>query len=230
MAKDRKMIKTVIFDLDGTLLNTLDTIAYYGNYALQKHGFPSVPTDMHRRFVGNGPEKLVRRLLQYCGAKESDFSSVFSSYLEAYNAEPLFLTRPYDGIMEMLSGLREKGILVGILSNKQDEAVTKTVIHFFRGYVDFIRGSMPGVPLKPAPDAVFDAMAYLRAEKSSTLFVGDTAVDIETGKNAGIRTVGCSWGFRGREELMAAGADHIADTPAEILKLIGEENDGTKED
>lgn len=225
------MIKTVIFDLDGTLLNTLDTIAYYGNCALQKYGFSPVPNDVHRRFVGNGPHKLLSRLLKHCGGEdESLLSSLTSTYLDAYNKEPLYLTRPYDGITELLSGLRQRGILVGVLSNKQDEAVVKTVLHFFRGYVDFIRGSMPGVPLKPAPDAAFDAMAYLRAEKASTLFVGDTSVDIETGKNAGIRTVGCSWGFRDREELLAAGADAVVDLPAEILTLIGEENDGTSED
>ena len=221
------MIKTVIFDLDGTLLNTLDTIAYYGNYALQKHGFSSIATDRYRDFIGNGPRKLISRMLAYSGVEsDSAFSSVFSAYIDAYSAEPLHLTGPYDGIKELLSGLRERGILVGVLSNKQDNAATKAVLHFFRGYVDFIRGSIEGGPLKPAPDAVFDAMAFLRAEKRSTIFVGDTAVDIETGKNAGIRTVGCAWGFRGREELSAAGADFIFDTPSEILTLIGEENDG----
>jgi len=223
------MIKTVIFDLDGTLLNTLETIAYYGNYALQTHGFSSVSIDMYRRFIGNGPRKLIARLLRYGGAEESAFSTVYPTYLEAYNREPFYLTRAYDGIMELLRALRERGILIGVLSNKQDDAVTKTVLHFFRGYVDFIRGSIEGVPLKPAPDAVFDAMAYLRAEKATTLFIGDTAVDIETGKHAGIRTVGCSWGFRDRNELSLAGADFVVDTPDEILKLIGEENDGTDE-
>ena len=223
------MIRTCLFDLDGTLLNTIKTIAYYGNYALQKHGYSTFFPERYKTFVGDGARTLVRRMLIANGVEDDEiFERVYATYIAAYDATPLYLTEPYDGILTLLTELRSKGVLVGVISNKQDAATAPTVLYFFRGYVDFIRGALEGVPLKPSPESVFDAMAYLRAEKETTLFIGDTSVDVKTGKNAGVRTVGCLWGFRDERELRESGADFIVGHPRDIIRLIEEENDGTK--
>ncbi len=216
------MIKCAVFDLDGTLLDTITTITYYVNLALKREGLREISEDECKLFVGNGVKKLIERTMASRGAEgEELFSRLFGYYSEKYDAEPLYLTKPYEGIVELISALREKGIRLAVLSNKQHAATADIIPAFFGDSFAVVRGGMDGVPLKPAPDAVFEICKSLGVSQGEIMYVGDTGVDMKTGKAAGAAvTVGVSWGFRAKSELTESGADVIVDKPSEILNYI----------
>lgn len=221
-------IKACIFDLDGTLLSTLETIAYYGNRALAMHGFPSIETEKYKYLVGNGARILVERMLREIGAFSAEnFDAVYRDYMHMYDEKPLYLTAPYAHIEEMLRELKSRGIRLAVLSNKPDSAVRPTVEAFFPGVFNFVRGSTDNRPLKPAPDGVWDIMKMLQLRTDEVLYIGDTAVDMDTGHNAGLFAAGCLWGFRTREELTEHKADALLADPRDILQYIGDKENGT---
>lgn len=215
------MKKAVIFDLDGTLLNTLDSIAYFANKTLEKYGYGTIETEKYKKLTGNGARVLMERMLKEVHAEGYDFEKMLHDYNKSYDDDFMYLTRPYDGILDMLGELRKKGIKTAVISNKPD-STTVQVVREMMGELtpDIVRGGREGVPLKPDPTAVLEIIEQLGVEKDDCLYVGDTATDMETGKNAGLFTVGVLWGFRDREEIEKAGAKAIVSKPAEILKLI----------
>ena len=216
------MIKCCIFDLDGTILDTITTITYYVNVILEKHGIEPVTVDECKYFAGNGAYKLIERSLNSKGIYEEErIRALLAEYVPAYDEAPLYLTEVFDGISEMLSDLKAKGMKLAVLSNKPDTSVKSIVEHFFPGIFDEAAGGIDGVPLKPDPTAAIGILERLGISESETAWVGDTSTDIETGKNlkAAI-SIGVLWGFRKREELVAAGADLIVDHPSEIVRGV----------
>ncbi len=217
------MIKACIFDLDGTLCDTLTTIAYFGNETLKHFELPEIEINKYKYMIGNGYKNLVRNMLNYLDSYTDElFLEVSEHYFKAYDKNPLYLTAPYDGILAMLDSLSKKGIKTAILSNKPDNA-TKNVVKEILTSHDFshVQGFIEGVPLKPAPDSLLNIISFLDVPKEECLYIGDTSTDIETGKNAEIKTVGVLWGFRTEKELKDAGADMIAQTPSDIIDFIG---------
>lgn len=215
-------MKAVIFDLDGTLLNTIDTIKHYCDNALTKYGFEPISIAKYKLMVGNGAKLLIERAMNNTREDwtEAEFESVFNAYSDAYDADTLYLTEPYAGVVDMLHKLKENGYKIAVLSNKPNFAtvdVVKTI--FGDGLFDIVRGGIDGVPLKPAPDGVFEIMKELGVSADEAMFVGDTKVDITTGKNAGLYSVGVLWGFRDEAELTAAGADIIINDAAKIVEI-----------
>ena len=215
------MIKLCIFDLDGTLTNTLDAISHFGNTALGKNGFDAIEKDRYRYLVGDGRDLLIHRMLAESG-KDTDenFAKVAKSYDEAYEAEPLYKTAPYEGIPELLSALSEKGYGICVLSNKPDNVVQDIVRLFFGDIFRVVMGKKPEFEIKPSPQAALAISRECGVEPAECVFIGDTDVDIKTGKNAGMKTCGVLWGFREKEELLEAGADCIADKPMDIFDKI----------
>ena len=216
------MIKCCIFDLDGTLLDTLSTITHYVNKTLQKAGFEAITEDECRYYAGDGPKKLIKRSLLSKGCEDEGVAAeLLLKYRKNYDEEPEYLTAPFDGICELLEELKARGILVGVVSNKQDEATVPTVKHFFGDKVTLARGSKEGVPLKPAPDALFAVLSELGVLPEETVYVGDTGVDMQTGKAFGAKkTVGVLWGFRQERELWDNGADVVVSTVEELLTEV----------
>ena len=218
-----RLIQTVLFDLDGTLANTLVSIASFANEALADCGLPAIETDAYRYLVGNGRDTLIRRMLHTLGQPEDGdlFGRVGAAYDAAYAAEPLRLVTAYPHIPQLLKGLKDRGIPCAVLSNKPDD-MTHAVVGglFARDTFAVVRGQRDGVPKKPAPDAVFSILNTLGVEPAHCLYVGDTKVDMQTGKNAGAVTAGVLWGFRDEDELRVNGADHIVGDPLELLKLV----------
>ena len=216
-------MKLVIFDLDGTLLNTLDDLADAANFAMRELNFPVHPVESFRYFVGNGVPKLMERCLpegERSPERIVDALEIFSEYYGKHSADK---TRPYEGIPRLLDRLREKGVKTAVASNKTDSFTGELVKRFFGERFDLVRGGLPDVPKKPAPDIVFGIMSALGAEASDTYFAGDSDVDIITAKNAGIASIGCLWGFRTEKELISAGAVHIAEAPDRIYNIIVKE-------
>ena len=214
------MIKACIFDLDGTLCDTLTTISYFGNEALKHFGLCEIEMEKYKYMIGNGYKNLIGKMLKYLNVyTEELFLKVADYYFEIYDKNPLYLTAPYDGVMEMLSDIEKNGIKTAVLSNKPDNA-TKNVAKEILTGISFshIQGQIEGVPLKPSPESLLNIIDILGVDKSECLYIGDTSTDIETGKNAGVKTVGVLWGFRTEEELKGAGADMIAAVPADIIK------------
>jgi len=212
-------VNTIIFDLDGTLLNTLDDLADSVNFALRKHGFPERSAEEVRSFVGNG----VRRLMQLSipgGFDNPKFESCLEIFREYYSRNMSNKTRPYDGIMELLAELTRKGYRLAIVSNKFDRAVKGLAREFFGEYITVAIGESGGVRKKPEPDCVFEALRELSAAVDEAIFVGDSEVDVKTAKNAALTCIGVTWGFRNRELLAAEGADHIIDSPLELIELL----------
>lgn len=218
-----RLIQAVLFDLDGTLANTLVSIASFANEALADCGLPAIETDAYRYLVGNGRDTLIRRMLHTLGQPEDGdlFDRVGAAYDAAYAAEPLRLVTAYPHIPQLLEGLKDRGIPCAVLSNKPDD-MTHAVVGglFARDTFAVVRGQRDSVPKKPAPDAVFSILNTLGVEPAHCLYVGDTKVDMQTGKNAGAVTAGVLWGFRDEDELRANGADHIVGDPLELLKLV----------
>lgn len=216
------MIKACIFDLDGTLTNTLPTISYYGNAALAKNGFAPFDEERYKYFIGNGAKTLVERMLTAGGnMSEENLARVFGDYNSAYNEAPLYQTAVYDGILPLLHAIKERGVLTAVLSNKPDFATRSVVEHFFPSLFSVAHGGREGVPLKPAPEGALLLMHELGVKNpADVLYVGDTSVDMDTGKAAGFFTVGVLWGFRTEDELRAHKADAIVSRPNEILQYI----------
>lgn len=213
-----KTMSNVIFDLDGTLLNTLDDLMDSVNYALTELGFDKRNYSEIRSFVGNGVKLLVQRALPENGKdKLEQCLEIFSKH---YDKNKFNKTRPYDGIIEMLKEVKAAGHKTAIVSNKYQSAVSDLAQNEFKGYIDCAIGERAGVSPKSAPDGVYIALKELNADKKDTVYVGDSDVDVMTAKNAGLKMIGVTWGFRDRELLIQCGADVIIDSPSEILKSI----------
>lgn len=216
------MTKLCIFDLDGTVLDTVHTIAYYGNLALSKHGIEPIDVKEYNYFAGNGAVNLIKRALRFRDCLTDEvFEKVFADYNTAYNADTSYLTAPFDGIRETLDAMKARGIQMAILSNKPHFATCGVITSLFGdGYFDRVYGQREDVPIKPDPTAVHQIMNELNAKPEECLYIGDTGTDMKTGKNAGLRTVGVLWGFRGKEELLENGADVIIENPCQLLDCI----------
>ncbi len=214
------MTKLCIFDMDGTLVNTIDTIAHFGNTALKHFGLDTFPTDAYKLMVGNGSVNLIKNMLKGLGKEDMDYRQIHSYYFDIYDKDFMYLTRAYDGVIDMLRALKEKGIKTAILSNKDDVTAKKVAnVLFEEGLIDLCLGSRAGVPLKPQPDAVYEIMEHFGALTDECLYIGDTATDIQTAKNAGLYSIGVLWGFRDEAELSSAGADVIISEPMEIANI-----------
>ena len=218
------MIKGCIFDLDGTLLNTITTITHYVNATLQKHNVEMITEEDCKRFIGNGAYELIRRALEFRSIDNKDaIERVLLDYNNAYNGEPLYLTEPYEGIRELLSCLKEKGIKLAVLSNKPDETTKSVVSSIFPNVFDVVMGARDDVPLKPDITAPKLILSMLSLDNDEVMMIGDSAPDMQTGVgfSAGL-TVGVAWGFRSREELWNNGADVVVENPLQILARLTE--------
>ena len=217
------MTKAIIFDLDGTLLNTLDSIAYYANHTLVKYGFEPIETERYKILTGQGARNLMTGMLRdrNCDDKEL-LEKMLYDYNKTYDDNFLYLTRPYDGVVEMLKKVREKGIKTAVISNKPHSTTAQVVEATLGGLLDIVFGNREGVPLKPDPTAILEIIDMLGIAKEDILYVGDTGTDMMAGARAGLHTVGCTWGFRDRAELENYNACSIIDNPMEILDLIKE--------
>ena len=217
------MKKLCIFDLDGTLSNTLPTIAYYGNLALEKYGHEPICEERYKILVGNGRDVLIHRMLSERGCDvPAEYDRVGAAYDAAYEADVMYLTRPYDGIVELLSALHDAGIKIAVLSNKPDNVAQGVVKNLFGDIFDAVWGKKDSYPTKPDPTAAFEICRELGVTAEETVFIGDTSVDIETGKRGGFFSIGVLWGFRPEKELKDAGADALAASPGDIEKIIFE--------
>ena len=213
-------IKAVIWDLDGTLLNTLDDLAASTNAALLKNDLPQRTTDEVRRFVGNGVRRLIEQAVPEQGEKHPKFQQVLDDFVAHYGAHSRDNTRPYDGIMEALEQLTEMGAMHAIVSNKIDFAVKALSQDYFPGRMKSAVGDDPSRRKKPAPDSVLEAMRQMGVTAEECVYVGDSDVDVITARNAGIPCVAVTWGFRDEQCLKDAGAEHIAHTAEELVSAI----------
>ena len=210
---------TIIFDLDGTLLNTLADLAAATNHALAEHKLPQRTTDEVRQFVGNGIRKLIERAVPADTPAELQ-EEVFASFNQYYKQHCADSTRPYDGVPQLLQQLRTAGCCTAIVSNKADYGVQALAKQYFNGQLDAACGERAGIAKKPAPDMLLAIMQQLKAEPASTIYIGDSDTDIATASNAGVDCIGACWGFRGRAFLEAHGAKLLAETVGDIWKLI----------
>ena len=213
------MIHTVIFDLDGTLLDTLADLAEGTNYALRVNGFPERTIDEIRRFVGNGARKLIERAVPD-GQIEAALEKVRQDFDIYYKVHCKDHTGPYPGIMEMLQELVQQGYSLGVVSNKPDFAVQELIPEYFPGIFASVSGERQGVAKKPAPDLIWEAMKNLQADSSNAVYVGDSEVDLEAAANAGIPCISVAWGFKGRRFLEEQHAGTIIEVPAEVFAFL----------
>lgn len=215
-------MKACIFDLDGTLTDTLESLAYSVAETLKEMGLTPVTSDECRRFVGNGARVLIEKSLKAAGGEEAAgrLDEGMAIYGRIFDANCTYHVTPYEGIREMLKELKSQGIRLGVLSNKPHRQTVKVVREIFgEGVFDCVQGQQEQIARKPDPEGVYRLMEALNTTKEECLYIGDSEVDIRTGKNAGVRTVGVSWGFRDRETLAAAGAETIIDEPGALAGI-----------
>ena len=210
--------QTYIFDLDGTLLDTLGDLAASVNYAMRTHGMPEHSVDEVCRFVGNGVRRLMERAVPG-GAAHPAFEAAFATFRRHYMEHSLDTTRPYEGIPEMLQELKRRGRHTAVVSNKFDAATKELCRHFFPDTIDVAVGEheAEGIRKKPAPDTVMQALSQLGVGQEGAVYVGDSDVDIQTARNSGLPCISVLWGFRDREFLLAHGAETFVSQPSELL-------------
>lgn len=214
-----KYTTAVIFDMDGTLLNTLCDLADATNYALEECGFPTRTDNEVRNFIGNGVEMLIRRAVPK-DTPEDKIQECLGIFKIYYTHNSHNKTKPYDGIIELLTNLKRKGFKLGVVSNKFDRAVKKLCDEYFCGLIDIATGESETTPKKPDPTGVLKTIEELGAKPEQTVLVGDSDVDIETAKNAGISSVGVLWGYRDEKVLTDAGADELVDSPQKLEFIL----------
>jgi phosphoglycolate phosphatase len=215
------MIRAVIFDLDGTLVNSLADLADSMNEVLAACGHPTHPEDAYRRFVGDGLAQLVERALPAEARQDQVVELLTRRMSEVYAGRQTARTRPYPGVPELLGALAERGLRTAILTNKADGPAREIAAALLEPHVfDRVRGARPGVPLKPDPTAALELASELGTKPSSCVFVGDSEIDIRTGRAAGMPTIGVTWGFRAERDLIASGARRIVRHPVEVLEVL----------
>lgn len=211
--------KTIIFDLDGTLLNTIEDIADSVNYALKECGFPERTYEEVQGFVGNATNYLLSKSVPANTPKDQT-EECTRIYKNHYRSNMDNKTAPYDNILDMLKKLKDNNYKIAVVSNKFDSAVKELCKKYFSDYIEVAIGESGDNRRKPAPDTVFAAIKELGSDKEECIYVGDSDVDVQTAHNTGIPCIGVTWGFRGREVLVNAGADYIIDTPSEIFDIL----------
>ncbi len=215
------MKQLVIFDLDGTLINSIADLGNATNYALAKAGLPTHPASAYPMFVGNGVRKLIERAIPVSMRNPETIDSLLVDFKEYYEAHKTDETRPYPGIPELLADITSRGVKVAVASNKYRQAVVELVNHYFPDVPwAAIEGQKEGVPVKPDPSIVFEILAASPTPKADVLYVGDSAIDMETARRSCVESCGVTWGFRSRGELESAHADNIADNTTQLLRLI----------
>lgn len=215
------MIHCVIFDLDGTLLNTLDDLRDSTNFALSKFGYPERTLSEIKTFVGNGVRLLIERAIP-SGALNPDFEDCLEIFKAHYKENMFNKTIPYEGVLDMLNTLDLRGIQTAVVSNKFDIAVRDLCKKYFGDLIKIAVGENEekGIRKKPFPDSVLRAVLELGVNTNNTIYVGDSETDIQTARNAGLRSVGCLWGYRSEKVLRDEGANYIINSPEEIIGLI----------
>lgn len=213
------MKHAVIFDLDGTLLNTLGDLRAATNHALEVRGLPPHSMEEIRQFIGNGICLLICRAMPE-GTPEAEIDAALDDFKAYYAAHIHDRTVPYDGIPQLLTALRKRGIKVAVLSNKIDSASQQLIEYFFPGKTDVVFGEHVGVPRKPDPTSCRMVMQQLGVQPEQVLYVGDSGTDMQTAKNAGLYAVGVTWGFRSKEVLLEYGADILVHRPEQILQIL----------
>ena len=208
-----------IFDLDGTLLDTLQDLANSVNIALEDFGQPVRTVEEVRAFVGNGVRKLMQRAVPE-GTDEDLGERIYERFLEVYDREKNHYTKPYDGILELIALLKARGIACAVLSNKNDDAVAALCEAHFPYCFEFTQGMRPGVAPKPAPDALFALCTRMGINPEDAVYIGDSEVDVKTAQAAGMRLVAVTWGFRSREMLAKTGAKEMIDAPRELIEKL----------
>ena len=215
------MKKLVIFDLDGTLLNTIEDLGNAANYALSRNGYPTHSLASYPFFVGNGVRNLIRKALPDDARTDSIIDSLLKDFKEYYNEHNTDCTKPYDGIVELLRELQDNGVKMAVASNKYQQATEKIIASYF-GDIDFVAvyGQRDGVNVKPDPSVVFSILADAKVPKSDVLYVGDSGVDMETARRACVDSVGVTWGFRSEKELNEYHADRIVNKVSDIFDIV----------
>lgn len=215
------MKQLIIFDLDGTLLNTIADLGNAANHALEKAGLPTHPASAYPRFVGNGVRKLIERVLPESMRTPDRVDAMLTDFKEYYNSHLFDCTEPYHGIPELLAGLARRGVKLAVASNKYQGAVETLIRHFFPDIPWVaVEGQKEGIPVKPDPSIVFEILSKSPTPKAEVLYVGDSGVDMETARRACVESCGVSWGFRPVQELIEHHADHIAGNTAQLLGFI----------
>lgn len=217
------MIKTklVIFDLDGTLLNTIDDLAQSVNFVLKKYNYPIHGVEQYKHFVGNGITKLIERAIPENQRTTEFISKLQADFVEYYALHGKDYTKPYDGIVELLDNLKGRGITLSVASNKHHQATMELIEHYFGcDRFSLVYGKREGIRPKPDPTIVFDIVRECGASIAEVIYVGDSDTDMQTAQNASVLSVGVAWGFRTQQELMEHGAKYIITSPKELLGLI----------
>lgn len=211
--------KLAIFDLDGTILDTLEDLADATNFALREHGYPERTIEEVRRFVGNGIRRLIERAVpgELTTEEIDGVHNTFSAYYQQHCEDK---TRPYEGILQLLERLRAAGCLTAVVSNKADTAVQPLCRHYYKGLFDYAVGERAGVRRKPAPDSVQEVLRHLRVDPADAVYIGDSEVDIQTAANAGLDSIIVTWGFRERTFLESQGGRRFVDRPEEIEGIV----------
>ncbi len=216
------LYKACLFDLDGTLANTLHSIAHFGNGTLAAFGLPPIPADAYKQLVGNGADVLMQRMLQTVGARlsEEDRKRFRAEYDRRYEQSPMELVTAYPGLPELLAKLKALGLRLGVLSNKPDNMTRFIAGELYEGLLDPIRGQRAGAPKKPDPAVPLEIAGAWGLDPQDILYVGDSGVDMETGRNAGMDACGVLWGFRDEDELRAHGAVWLAEDAAGLEAAV----------
>lgn len=214
------MYRTVIFDLDGTLLNTIGDLAGAGNWVCRKNGWPEHSLEEFMTMVGHGIPNLVSRFSPPEVQSPLFQMKALTDFNEYYSQHNMDLTKPYPGIVELLAQIKAEGIRMAVYSNKADQFSQEIIAHFFPGTFDFVLGKRKELPVKPDPAGVKFVLEQLGAKREETLFVGDSSVDIQTAHHADLKACGVTWGFRSKESLIEAGADFLAEDAAALKQVI----------
>ena len=215
------MKKLIIFDLDGTLTNTLGSITHFLNNELEKHNIPLISAKDAKELTGDGAKTLVSRVLEKNRiSDEALLNEITNSYVASYDADYLYLCKLYPGIADAVEALKEKGVKLACLTNKPHNTAISIIEHFFGSSFACVWGQREGFPIKPDPSGVFEIWKSLQLQKEDAIYVGDTGTDVATGKAAGLFTIGVLWGFRDMGELKEAGADAIIRDPSEIANFL----------
>ena len=215
------MKKLAIFDLDGTLLNSIDDLGHAANYALEKNGYPTHSIASYPFFVGNGVRRLIERVLPEDARTVNIVDRLLVHFKEYYNEHNTDFTVPYQGIPELLNKLSAHGVAIAVASNKYQQATEKQINHYFPN-ISFVavEGQKDNVPVKPDPSIVFEILSKAKMPKADTIYIGDSGVDMETARRACVDSVGVTWGFRPEKELIESHADNIVNSPSEIAALV----------